>query len=104
MAKIAKIQSKPIFCAKDHHVTISWGFFWTKTENFLLFTQAGSSQILYFLCQKYVPPPSSPKIIKFTRISRTVWNFATKIEISQNTKNFHPCNLKRIAYIELKLL
>ena len=58
MAKIAKIQSKPIFCAKDHHVTISCvrvGFFWTKTENFLLFTQTGSSQIFYFLCQQYVP-------------------------------------------------
>ena len=37
------------------------GFFWTKTGNFLLFTQAGSSQIFYFLCQKYVPPPPPPQ-------------------------------------------
>ena len=57
---------------------------------------------IFFVKNMYLTPQK--KIIKFTRISRTVWNFATKIEISQNTKNFHPCNLKMIAYIELKLL
>jgi hypothetical protein len=35
---------------------------------------------------------SSPKkLIKFTQISRTVWTFVKKTEISQHTENFHQC-------------
>ena len=35
--------------------------------------------------------PHEKKLIKFTRISRTVWTFVKKTEISQNTENSHPC-------------
>jgi hypothetical protein len=43
----------------------------------------------FFVKNAYLTPPLK-KIINFTRISRTVWTFAKKTEISQNTENFHP--------------
>jgi hypothetical protein len=54
--------------------------------------QSGFLQNFSFLCQKCILHPLKKKLIKFTQISRTVWIFAKKPEISQNTENFHPCN------------
>ena len=58
------------------------------TENFLQLTVRILSNFL-FLCQKCVPHLLK-KLIKFTRLSRTVWIFAKKTKIGQNTENFHP--------------
>ena len=37
--------------------------------------------------------------IKFTQISRTVWTFAKKTEISQNAENFHPWKILMKIYL-----
>ena len=42
----------------------------------------------FFVKNAYLTPLK--KLIKFTKISRTVRTFAEKTEINQNTENFHP--------------
>ena len=48
----------------------------------------------FFVKNMYLTYHNKKKIIKFTRISRTVWTFAKKNGISQNTENFHQCMYK----------
>ena len=56
------------------------------------------SKFLISLSKMHTSPPEK-KIIKFTQISRTVWTFAKKTEITQNTENFHPC--RKIFHLNL---
>jgi hypothetical protein len=46
---------------------------------------------IFFVNIAYLPPLPLKKLIKFTRISRSVWTFAKQTENSQHTENFLLC-------------
>jgi hypothetical protein len=84
--------ARGFWCMHKQTNSIYFFFFFIKT---VYETQIKQTRILSkFLISlsKMHTPPNKKKIIKFTRISRTVWTFAKKKQISQNTENFHPCN------------
>jgi hypothetical protein len=85
-------------CKSNHHmimtthkywrISIAWVkvFFWTNTR----YWKCSTIKRQFFFISLSKMCTSLKKLIKFTRISRTVWTFAKKTEISQNTENFHP--------------
>ena len=74
-----------------HHHGWKCGFFGQILKIFSINSQDPLK--IFDFCQNCVPHPLK-KLIKFTRISRTVGTFAKKTEIGQNTENFHPWKYK----------